>query len=122
LGWIFINQSFLLNEQRLVVMILRVSVVGIIASMLQDTYAAIGSGAWPVVIFLVVALIFHIALGYTRYGKFTYAIGANVQAARVSGIMSAAISSRFTQSPVCCPDSPVSSPPPARFPGNRVWV
>jgi inositol transport system permease protein len=37
-------------------------------------------------VFLVVALIFHIALRYTRYGKFTYAIGANVQAARVSGI------------------------------------
>jgi inositol transport system permease protein len=55
-------------------------------SMLQDNYAAIGSGAWPVAIFLFVALIFHIALRYTRYGKFTYAIGANVQAARVSGI------------------------------------
>lgn len=55
-------------------------------SMLTDEYAAIGSGIWPVVIFLVVALIFHIALRYTRYGKFTYAIGANVQAARVSGI------------------------------------
>lgn len=40
----------------------------------------------PVIIFLVVAIIFHIALGYTRYGKFTYAIGANPQAARVSGI------------------------------------
>lgn len=40
----------------------------------------------PVLIFLLVALIFHIALGYTRYGKFTYAIGANPQAARVSGI------------------------------------
>ena len=55
-------------------------------SMLTDNYAAIGSGMWPVIIFLVVALIFHIALRYTRYGKFTYAIGANVQAARVSGI------------------------------------
>jgi inositol transport system permease protein len=55
-------------------------------SMLTEEYAAIGSGIWPVVIFLVVALIFHIALRYTRYGKFTYAIGANVQAARVSGI------------------------------------
>jgi inositol transport system permease protein len=33
-----------------------------------------------------VAAIFFIALRYTRYGKFTYAIGANVQAARVSGI------------------------------------
>jgi inositol transport system permease protein len=39
-----------------------------------------------VILFLVVALIFHVALRYTRYGKFTYAIGANPQAARVSGI------------------------------------
>jgi len=55
-------------------------------SMLSDSYASIGSGIMPVVIFLVVAAIFHVALGYTRYGKFTYAIGANRQAARVSGI------------------------------------
>jgi len=53
---------------------------------LEDSYAMIGSGWWPVVIFLVVAAIFHIALRYTRYGKFTYAIGANPLAARVSGI------------------------------------
>ena len=188
LGWIFVRQSFLLNEQRLIVMILQVSVIGIIAigvtqviitggidlssgsvvavtamvaaslaqasdavravypsltdlpvvvpvlaglavgaaaglvngtliawtsippfiatlgvmvsargiakwythgqpvSMLTDAYAAIGSGAVPVVIFLAAALLFHIALRYTRYGKFTYAIGANPQAARVSGI------------------------------------
>jgi inositol transport system permease protein len=188
LGWIFVGQSFLLNQQRLVVMILQVSVVGIIAvgvtqviitggidlssgsvvgltamvaasfaqqsqyaravypsltdlpvifpvlvgllvglvaglingtliavtsippfiatlgmmvtargiakwythgqpvSMLTDSYAAIGSGVMPVAIFLFVALIFHIALRYTRYGKFTYAIGANRLAARVSGI------------------------------------
>ena len=51
-----------------------------------DGFAAIGSGIWPVIIFLAVALIFHVALRYTRYGKFTYAIGANKQAARVSGI------------------------------------
>ena len=37
-------------------------------------------------VFLLVAIIFHVALRYTRYGKFTYAIGANEQAARVSGI------------------------------------
>jgi inositol transport system permease protein len=53
---------------------------------LEDSYAAIGAGWWPVVIFLAVAGIFHIALRYTRYGKFTYAIGANPLAARVSGI------------------------------------
>jgi inositol transport system permease protein len=188
LGWVFVRQSFLLNEQRLVIMILQVSVIGIIAigvtqviitggidlssgsvvaltamvaaslaqstdavhpvypslidlpvvvpvtaglavgaaagllngsliartsippfiatlgvmvsarglakwytrgqpvSLLTDAYANIGSGAVPVVIFLATALIFHIALRYTRYGKFTYAIGSNPHAARVSGI------------------------------------
>jgi len=55
-------------------------------SNLEDSFAAIGSGWWPVVIFLVVAAVFHVALRYTRYGKFTYAIGANPLAARVSGI------------------------------------
>ena len=55
-------------------------------SMLSESYTAIGSGAMPVVIFLVVALIFHIALSYTKYGKYTYAIGGNMQAARISGI------------------------------------
>jgi inositol transport system permease protein len=53
---------------------------------LTDSFAAIGAGWWPVIIFLAVAAIFHIALRYTRYGKFTYAIGANPLAARVSGI------------------------------------
>ena len=53
---------------------------------LEDSFAAIGAGWWPVIIFLGVAFIFHIALRYTRYGKFTYAIGANQLAARVSGI------------------------------------
>ena len=196
LGWIFVGQSFLMNQQRLTVMILQVAVIGIIAvgvtqaiitggvdlssgsvvgmtammaaslaqtsdfaravypsltdmpvivpvavglvvgllaglingsliaftgippfiatlgmmvaargvakwytrgqpvSMLSEDYAAIGANLdvfgisvpVPVIIFLVVALIFHVALRYTRYGKFTYAIGANVQAARVSGI------------------------------------
>ena len=55
-------------------------------SMLSDPFTAIGAGARPVFIFLAVAAIFHVALRYTRYGKFTYAIGGNVQAARVSGI------------------------------------
>jgi inositol transport system permease protein len=53
---------------------------------LSDGYTTIGSGWTPVVIFLVVAAVFHVALRYTRYGKFTYAIGANPLAARVSGI------------------------------------
>lgn len=51
-----------------------------------DSFAAIGKGLAPVLIFLIVAGIMHVVLRYTRYGKFTYAIGANKQAARVSGI------------------------------------
>lgn len=54
-----------------------------------SSFASLGNALdrWmPVVIFLVVALIFHIVMRYTRFGKFTYAIGANAQAARVSGI------------------------------------
>ena len=188
LGWLFVGQSFLMNQQRLTIMILQVSVIGIIAvgvtqviitggidlssgsvvgmtamfsasfaqastwpralypsltdmpffvpiavgiaigllagfingqliartkippfiatlgmmvtargiskwytkgqpvSGLSEDFIFIGTGIAPVVVFLVVAIIFHIALRYTRYGKFTYAIGANVQAARVSGI------------------------------------
>jgi inositol transport system permease protein len=53
---------------------------------LTEQFNFIGTGIWPVVVFLAVAAIFHVALRYTRYGKFTYAIGANLQAARVSGI------------------------------------
>lgn len=55
-------------------------------SMLTDPFAAIGAGANPVIIFLVIAAIFHVVLRYTRFGKYTYAIGANRQAAVVSGI------------------------------------
>ncbi len=55
-------------------------------SMLTDSYTRIGEGAVPVFVFLIVAIVFHVLLGHTRYGKFTYAIGANAQAARVSGI------------------------------------
>lgn len=51
-----------------------------------DGFVFLGSGMMPVYIFLAVAAVFHVAMKYTRYGKFTYAIGANPQAARVSGI------------------------------------
>ena len=55
-------------------------------SFLGDGFTQLGQGAWPVVIFLVVAAIFHILMRYTRYGKHTYAIGSNEEAARVAGI------------------------------------
>lgn len=51
-----------------------------------DSYAMIGQGIMPVVIFALIALLFHLALKYTLYGKHTYAIGSNSEAARISGI------------------------------------
>jgi inositol transport system permease protein len=59
---------------------------GMPVSMLTDDFAWVGSGLVPVFIFLIIAAIFHVVLRYTRFGKFTYAIGANRQAALVSGI------------------------------------
>lgn len=51
-----------------------------------DGFAALGRGMMPVLIFLAVAILFQLALRYTVYGKHTYAIGSNTEAARVSGI------------------------------------
>jgi inositol transport system permease protein len=51
-----------------------------------EEYKFIGSGMMPVVWFLSLAVIFHIIMKYTVYGKHTYAIGSNEDAARMSGI------------------------------------
>lgn len=51
-----------------------------------DSYAAIGAGMTPVLIFITMAILFQLILRYTIYGRHTYAIGSNEQAARVSGI------------------------------------
>jgi inositol transport system permease protein len=51
-----------------------------------DDYTWIGSGMMPVVWFAVLAVLFHLILKYTVYGKHTYAIGSNEDAARMSGI------------------------------------
>jgi len=51
-----------------------------------DSYAAIGAGMTPVFIFIFLAVLFHLILKYTVYGKHTYAIGSNEDAARMSGI------------------------------------
>ena len=40
----------------------------------------------PVVIFLVFAILAHIVLRYTRYGRQVYAVGGNPEAARLSGL------------------------------------
>nr|WP_194308439.1 ABC transporter permease [Gemmobacter straminiformis] len=51
-----------------------------------DGYATIGKGMMPVVIFIVLAVLFHCIMTYTKYGKHCYAIGSNEAAARMSGI------------------------------------
>ena len=51
-----------------------------------EAYAFIGSGMMPVVWFISLAILFHFILRYTVYGKHTYAIGSNEDAARMSGI------------------------------------
>jgi inositol transport system permease protein len=50
-----------------------------------EQFAAIGQGMMPVLIFLGVAILFFLILRYTVYGKHTYAIGSNQDAARMSG-------------------------------------
>jgi inositol transport system permease protein len=46
----------------------------------------IGPVPIPVIIFLAAAVLAHIALRYTRYGRQVYAVGGNPEAARLSGL------------------------------------
>jgi inositol transport system permease protein len=51
-----------------------------------ESFAWIGKGMMPVVIFVVLAVLFQLILTYTKYGKHCYAIGSNEEAARTTGI------------------------------------
>lgn len=51
-----------------------------------ESFAAIGKGMNPVIIFMTLAILFQLILTYTRYGKHCYAIGSNEEAARITGI------------------------------------
>ncbi|MCV2395031.1 ABC transporter permease [Actinotalea sp. M2MS4P-6] len=60
-------------------------------STLKDGYNWIGQGSLlgvpvPILLFAIVVLIASVMLNRTRFGRYTYAIGGNEQAARVSGI------------------------------------
>jgi inositol transport system permease protein len=60
-------------------------------SSLTESYNFIGQGEVfgfpiPILILLFMALVTHVILNYTRFGRYVYAIGGNEQAARVSGI------------------------------------
>lgn len=51
-----------------------------------ESFASIGKGMMPVLIFVALAVLFHCIMTYTKYGKHCYAIGSNEAAARMSGI------------------------------------
>ncbi len=51
-----------------------------------ESFASIGKGLMPVVIFISLAILFQLILRYTKYGKHCYAIGSNEEAARITGI------------------------------------
>lgn len=55
-------------------------------SFFVEDFAIFGSGAWPIIIFFVIAGVFHVLITYTVYGRRTYAIGSNEDAANVAGI------------------------------------
>lgn len=58
---------------------------------LSDDFLFIGAGdilgiPVPIIVFAVMGIISHLLLNNTKFGKHTYAIGGNEQAARISGI------------------------------------
>lgn len=58
---------------------------------LPDSFGLLGQGLIdgipiPLIVLVVVAVLAHLILSRTRLGRYTYAIGSNVEAARLSGI------------------------------------
>lgn len=53
---------------------------------LSPSFNFLGNGVVPVFIFLPTALLFHVLLSRTLYGRRTYAIGSNEEGARAAGI------------------------------------
>lgn len=61
-------------------------------SAFDEPFKVLGQGRlaelipYPVILFLGVALVAHIILTYTQYGRYVYAVGGNAEAARLSGL------------------------------------
>jgi len=58
---------------------------------LQPSFAILGNGSIngvpvPLIVLVVIAVLAHLLLTRTRFGRHTYAIGSNLEAARLSGI------------------------------------
>ena len=52
----------------------------------SDQFKAIGIGYVPIIIFLVLAVVMHIILSRTKFGRHIYAVGGNSDAAAASGV------------------------------------
>lgn len=59
---------------------------GFDASMRWFGTGLVGPVPVPVIIFAVAAILCHVVLRYTRYGRAVYAVGGNAEAARLSGL------------------------------------
>lgn len=53
---------------------------------LVPIFKEFGSAPWIIIIMLVVVLVAHIFLNYTKHGRYLYVVGGNIEAARLSGI------------------------------------
>jgi simple sugar transport system permease protein len=53
---------------------------------ISPIFEKIGQVPWIILIMVVVVLVVHIFLTYTKHGRYMYVIGGNIEAARLSGI------------------------------------
>ncbi len=53
---------------------------------IPDIFKTIGTAPTIIIIMLVVVALAHIFLNYTKYGRYLYVVGGNMEAARLSGI------------------------------------
>lgn len=53
---------------------------------ISDAFSLLGKLPWIIVIMLVIVIIVHVFLTYTKHGRYMYMIGGNEEAARLSGI------------------------------------
>lgn len=64
---------------------------GIAPGTMNEAFLFIGQGKlfgipFPVILMLVVVVLIHIFLNYTKYGRYLYMVGGNAEAAKLSGI------------------------------------
>ncbi|MCR2804151.1 ABC transporter permease [Paenibacillus soyae] len=53
---------------------------------IPDAFGSLGKEPWIIIIMLVIVLLVHIFLTYTKHGRYMYMIGGNAEAAKLSGI------------------------------------